>query len=58
MGEAMSHCESWQLSPAASQMKTCCKEKSDETAAAAVLLFPLQKHATPEQKRIALHKGA
>lgn len=30
MEEAMSHCESWQLSPAASQMKTRRKEKSDQ----------------------------
>ncbi len=47
MGEAMSHRESWQLSPAASQMKTCCKEKSDEAAITVVLLFLLQ--STPRR---------
>jgi len=47
MGEAVTHSESWLFSPAASQMKTCCKEKSDETAVAVVLLSPLQSIATP-----------
>lgn len=28
--KAMSHCESWQTSPAASQMKTCCKERKEK----------------------------
>lgn len=50
--------KSWQLSPAASQMKTCCKakKKSDETAA--LLLFPLQNTPRRKQKRTALHEGA
>lgn len=42
MEGAMSHCESLQVSPAANQMKTCCKEKSDEIAVAVVLHFPHQ----------------
>lgn len=46
MEAAVSHCETWQLSPAASQMKTCCKEKSDEIAAAVVPFVFTSKHAT------------
>lgn len=58
MEEAMSHCESWQLSPAASQMKTRREEKSDQAAVALCAAVSTSKSATAKTETFGAPRGA